>query len=79
LGKLRLTMVSKTDLDKAMAELQAQIVEARAHTDNSIQHAQTLVEERLERRLALAEEQARVKETQTATMMQAILHQLQSN
>jgi hypothetical protein len=38
-----------------------------------------LVEERLERRLALAEEQARVKETQTTTMMQTILHQLQNN
>jgi Ty3 transposon capsid-like protein len=60
-------MVTKSDLDKAMADLKSQfntqLAALRDHADLGVQQN----DERMERRLAAAEEQKRVKEAQLQT------------
>jgi RNase H-like domain found in reverse transcriptase/Reverse transcriptase (RNA-dependent DNA polymerase)/Integrase zinc binding domain/Retroviral aspartyl protease/Integrase core domain/Retrotransposon gag protein/Chromo (CHRromatin Organisation MOdifier) domain len=63
-------MVTQKDLEKAVSELRAQIEEVRVTTDLNQQQA----DERMERRLALAEEQNRLMATQNQSI-QAMLQQ----
>jgi hypothetical protein len=63
-------MVTKSEFDKALFEIQLQIDDLRSHTDRSI-HA---TEECTERHLALVEEQYRLKDARAqASIVQAVI------